>query len=192
MSSSAPADGPAQIRARDIFMAFLSIAVAGVGGVLPHAQHQLVERRRWLTQREFAELLSAGQLLPGPNIVNVSIMVGARHCGLVGAIAGVAGMMLVPFFFVITLAAFYRNFGNEPNVRQAFNGIAAGAAGLMIATGIKLAKAQPRKAWALGLTGTAFVLIGLARLPLIPVLLSMAPVAIWLASRDPGTGGKGQ
>jgi chromate transporter len=174
-----------RIRARDLFMAFLRIAVAGVGGVLPHAQHQLVERERWLTQREFADYLSAGQLLPGPNIVNVAIMVGARYRGLTGSFAAVAGMMVVPFFFVIALAAFYRSFGEEPYVRQVFHGISAGAAGLMISTGVKLARAQPRQAWALLLVATAFALVGLARLPLIPVLLALAPIALWLASRAP-------
>ncbi len=173
---------------RNLFMAFLRIAVAGVGGVLPHAQHQLVERERWLTQREFADYLSAGQLLPGPNIVNVAIMVGARYQGLGGSLAAVAGLMVVPFFFVIALAAFYRSFGEEPYVRQVFHGISAGAAGLMIATGVKLARAQPRQAWALGLVATAFGLVGLARLPLIPVLLALAPIALWLASRTPAKG----
>ncbi len=174
-----------RVRARDLFMAFLRIAVAGVGGVLPHAQYQLVERERWLTQREFADYLSAGQLLPGPNIVNVAIMVGARYRGLTGSLAGVAGMMVVPFFFVIGLAAFYRHFGEEPYVRQVFYGISAGAAGLMISTGVKLARAQPRQAWALLLVAAAFGLVGLARLPLIPVLLGLAPIALWLASRTP-------
>ncbi len=171
-----------EVSLRELFLAFLRIAVAGIGGVLPHAQHQLVVRTGWLTQREFADYLSAGQLLPGPNIVNVAIMVGARYRGLAGSLCAVAGMMLVPFVFVLLLAAFYRSFGEEPYVREVFNGISAGAAGLMFATGVKLALSQPRVAWVLILIAAAFVLVGPLRLPLIAVLAALAPIAIAVAA----------
>ena len=181
--SAAEASGaaPARISCRQLFLGFTRIGITGVGGVLPQAQHQLVERRRWLTQAEFAELLSLAQLLPGPNIGNLALMVGLRHQGWRGAVAALGGMILIPFFVVMLLAAFYRQFGEERWVAPVFHGFSAGAAGLVLATGYKLLRAQPRAAWVYVMALIVFGLIALARLPLVPVLLGLAPIAFCCA-----------
>jgi chromate transporter len=178
-----PGDDARRITAVQLFLGFTRIGIASVGGALPQAQHQLVEVRRWLTQQEFAELLSLGQLLPGPNIGNLAIMLGARCGGWRGATAAIGGLLVLPFFVVMLLAAFYRAFGDEPWVRPAFHGIAAGAAGLILATGGRLLSVQPRQAWVFVMAGGAFVLIALMRMPLMPVLLALGPISAWCAWR---------
>lgn len=88
-----------------LFIAFTLLALQGFGGVLAIAQRVLCEQRRWLTQQEFLEMLSVGQVLPGPNVCNVALMVGDRFFGLRGALAALAGMMMVPLVLVLSLAA---------------------------------------------------------------------------------------
>ena len=71
----------------ELFLAFNRLALQGFGGVLAVAQVELVERRGWLTRAEFVELLSASQVLPGPNVVNLALMLGDRWFGTRGAVA---------------------------------------------------------------------------------------------------------
>ena len=87
---------PSPPTTRELFTAFLSVGISGFGGVLPYARRQLVDVKRWITDAEMTELLSLAQLLPGPNIVNVAIMLGTRFRGAAGAAAGVLGLILVP------------------------------------------------------------------------------------------------
>src|SRR4051812_37059523 len=81
---------------RALFLCFLTMGLTSFGGVLPWARRMLVEERAWLTNKEFLDALSLGQILPGPNVVNLSIMVGARFHGAVGAVLAFSGLMLAP------------------------------------------------------------------------------------------------
>jgi len=179
----ATAGTPAVPSCRQLFVAFMRIGVTGVGGVLPQAQHELVEVRRWLTQREFAELLSLGQMLPGPNVGNVSIMLGNRFHGAAGSFACLAGLLGVPFFVVLAIAALYHEYGAAHWVQPFFRGIAAGVGGLVFGTGLRLLRAQPRAAWVPLIAGAAFVLVAVLRAPLMPVVLGLAPFAAAFAWR---------
>ena len=100
----------------DLFAAFTRLSMMGFGGVLPIAQRELVDRLGWLSAAEFAELLSVGQVLPGPNVVNLSLMVGDRWFGLRGAMAAVAGMLALPMALVLALAALYQGLADQPAV----------------------------------------------------------------------------
>ena len=100
-------DAPPPRSPGDLFIAFTQLALQGFGGVLPVAQRDLVEKRRWLSREQFVETLSVGQVLPGPNIVNMSLMIGDRFFGLRGAFASLAGLMVVPLLIVLALAALY-------------------------------------------------------------------------------------
>jgi chromate transporter len=124
-----------------LFSVFNRMSLQGFGGVLPIAQRELVERERWLTRAEFLELLSVGQVLPGPNVVNVALMFGDRHFGLRGALAALAGMLLAPLVIVLLLAALYAHFASVPMVAGALRGMGAVAAGLVLSTALKLAPA---------------------------------------------------
>ena len=122
----------------DLFTAFTWLALQGFGGVLAVAQHELVDRRRWLTRAEFAESLSVGQVLPGPNVVNMALMIGDRFFGWRGAFAALAGLLALPLMIVMTLAVLYARFAAEPLVAGALHGMGAVAAGLIVAMALKL------------------------------------------------------
>lgn len=169
------------ITRHELFIAFLEIGLSGFGGVLPWARRILVERRRWLTDREFIEVLSLGQALPGPNIINASVVIGARIHGAVGSVIAFSGLLLAPLAIVLTLGVLYDAYGHLEAIRQIFSGVAAAAAGLVLATGIKLALQLPRTAKILTMAVLAFVAVGLLRLPLLWVLAILAPISIALA-----------
>jgi chromate transporter len=145
----------------------------------------LVEERRWLNDEEFTDVLSLCQLLPGPNIVNIAVCVGARYHGARGALAAFAGLMAAPFVIVLALGALYTQYGHLPAVSALFRGVSAAAAGLVVAMGLKMAASRRlRSAMALFAVAT-FAGIALVRLPLVVVLLAVAPLgvaaALWRA-----------
>ncbi len=175
-------ESPAVTR-RALFLCFLSMGLISFGGVLPWARRMLVEQRGWLTDEEFVDALSLGQALPGPNIVNVSIMVGARFHGASGAILAFSGLMLAPLALILLLASLYAHYGQLEAVTRTLNGMAAGTAGLVVAMGFKMLARHP-KAWtAWMIVALAFIAAGLLRLPLLMVLGVLGPVSIFLAWR---------
>jgi chromate transporter len=170
---------------RELFFAFNHLALQGFGGVLPVAQRELVERRRWLTKEQFVEMLSVSQVLPGPNIVNLALMIGDRAFGLRGAMAALGGMLLVPMLVVLTLTALYGQFAQIPAVTGALRGMGAVAAGLVISTGLKLAGALVRNPMGLPVCSAmaAATLLATAwlRLPLVWVVLGLGSIGIAVA-----------
>jgi len=128
-----------------LFLAFSRITLSSFGGALFWARRGLVERQRWLTEREFVELLSLGQLLPGPNVLNLTVMVGYRFAGWSGAAAAVAGYLGWPCLVVIAMGVLYQHYGALPQVQRALAGMSIVAAGLLLATVIKLAMGLPRR-----------------------------------------------
>ncbi len=171
---------------REVFVAFTWLALQGFGGVLAVVQRELVENRRWMTKEEFVEEWAVAQIMPGPNVVNLGLMLGARWFGLRGALAALAGLLLCPLFVVLTLALVYAQFAGNPHVAGALRGMGAVAAGLVIATGIKLIPALARNPLGLplcGLFGAAtFIAVAWLRLPLVAVLAvlgGLACVAAW-------------
>lgn len=168
---------------RQLFLGFLSIGASGFGGVLPFARRMLVERNRWLTTAEFTEVLSLCQFLPGPNICNVSVCVGRRFHGWRGSLAAFGGLILVPFVVVVILGLLYARFGHRPEVGAAFDGMAASAAGLVVATGLKMLDSHRRDGLALLFMAVTFVGIAIFRWPLLILLLAVAPLSVLVVWR---------
>ena len=166
-----------------LFLSFLRVSMCGFGGGLVWARRMVVDQRRWLSEAEFADTLSFCQFLPGPNIVNVSIIVGSRFRGASGAVAAVLGLMLMPFLIVLALAALYAQFAAIEAVRGATNGVSAAATGLVIATAIKMAQPLKGVAWQIAMGILTFVAIGLLRVPLLWALAVLAPLSIAIAWR---------
>ncbi|MDT8998840.1 chromate transporter [Paucibacter sp. APW11] len=166
---------PASIAA--LFWAFNRLALQGFGGVLAVAQRELVERLRWLSREEFVEILAVAQVLPGPNVVNISLMIGDRFFGLRGAFAALAGMFAIPCVIVLGLTAVSEQLLSHPAMAGALRGMGAVAAGLITATGIKLLSSLRRNAMGLLpcllLALLAFITIALLRWPLIWVVLGL-------------------
>jgi chromate transporter len=166
----------------ELFRVFNRLALQGFGGVLAVAQRELVERERWLGRDEFVEILSVAQVLPGPNIVNLSLMIGDRFFGLRGAFTALAGMMLAPLVIVLLLAALYARAAQQPLVSGALRGMGAVSAGLIIATGLKLAVSLKRNEMGLPLSlaigACTFVMVALMRWPLVGVLAGLGSLGI--------------
>jgi chromate transporter len=175
---SAPgADGPRPTLGQ-LYRGFFHVGARGFGGVLPWARRMLVEERRWLTAAEFTDLFGLCNFLPGPNTINLSIVVGARFHGVRGALTAFAGILTLPVMVVLSLAVLYDRLGHVPGVDGVLRGVGAAAGGLVLATGIKMAEALPRTVRALTFLGLAFVAIGVLRWPLLPVLLTLAPLSV--------------
>ncbi len=168
-----------------LFLAFTRLALQGFGGVLAVAQRELVERLGWMSKEEFVETLAIAQVLPGPNVVNLSMMVGDRFFGLRGAVAALAGMLAAPAVIVLGLAMLYGELSRYPMAVNALRGMGAVSAGLILATGIKLLpalKTSPLgRPLAMGLAVAAFVLIGLLRWPLVTVLALLGGTGMLVA-----------
>jgi chromate transporter len=185
------ADPPAQPASPDsplqLFVAFTLLALQGFGGVLPVAQRGLCEQRRWLTRQEFVEVLSIGQLLPGPNICNVAVLIGDRFFGTRGAMAALGGLLVVPTALVLALAALYAHWSDVPQVAGALRGMAVVAAGITVGTALRLAGSLapgPLGAVArLALAGATFALVALMRMPLVWTLLGLGSLATAVAWR---------
>lgn len=175
---------------RDLFRVFNRMALQGFGGVLPIAQRELVERERWLTHEQFLELLALAQVLPGPNVVNLALMFGDRHFGLRGAGAALAGLLTLPLAIVLVLAALAGHFAELPVVAGALRGMGAVAAGLVIATGLKLLPAlrsSPLGATlATALAVGTLLLVGVLRWPLVGVVAGLGGLAVAWAWRRVG------
>jgi chromate transporter len=181
-----PAQRASGITPRTLFLTFALMSLYGFGGVMPWARRILVSRRGWVDDREFAELLAIGQILPGPNICNISVIVGYRYAGWRGSLAALGGLMGLPFVFVIVLGLLYHRFGNLAPVQGALRGMTAVAAGLVIMTGLKLAQSQPRTMRGLLFGLTAFVSVAFLHAPLGWVMLVLIPAALvieWRAQR---------
>jgi len=171
----------------DLFVSFTLLALQGFGGVLAVVQRELVEKKRWMTREEFIEDWAVAQIMPGPNVVNLSLMVGGRYFGLKGAMAALAGMLTLPLVLVLLLAVLYAQFAGHPGVAGALRGMGAVAAGLIAATGLKLFGALKNNVLGIrlcvGLGVLCFVSIALLRIPLAYVLLSLGLAACVLAYR---------
>lgn len=164
----------------ELFRGFFSVGIIGFGGVLPFVRRMVVERRGWLTPAEFTDTLALCQFLPGPNVTNLAVALGARYRGAPGAVAAVVGLLAAPVAIIIALGAVYDRFGANPVVAHGLVGLASAAAGLIVATSIKIAWPLRHSPIGLGTAGTAFLAIAVLRLPLLPTLLALVPASIAL------------
>ena len=168
-----------------LFSGFLGIGIIGFGGVLPWARRMVVEQRAWLSATEFVDLLALCQFLPGPNIVNMAVAIGARFRGVAGSAAAVVGLLAAPMVIVIALGSLYARYAQIPVVGRAFAGLAAAASGLVVAMAIRIA--APLRGHVAGIAAACitFAAVAVLRLPLLPTMLAMAPMSILLCRRFP-------
>ncbi|MFJ3058258.1 chromate transporter [Herbaspirillum sp. NPDC087042] len=168
---------------RDIFLGFLGLGMTAFGGALPLAHRMIVERRRWLSEAEFVELLGLCQFLPGGNIINLSVALGMKFRGIKGAVAGITGLIAVPSMVVILLGMIYQHFQHDPNVKHLFAGLAAAAAGLLIQMAVKIALPLRKNLVLAAVAVVCFAAIALLRVPLVWVMLVMTPISVLLTAR---------
>lgn len=164
----------------ELFMAFAKMSLAGFGGVLYWARRGIVDQHRWMTAEEFNETYALCHFLPGPNVVNLSLVFGSRFRGIAGGIAAFTGLVGPPMVIAIILAALYARFGEIDALRRILAGVACAAVGLLLATVFRmmLPLIRKRDLSGLGILAAVFVAIGIARLPLQAVLLAGIPVSL--------------
>lgn len=171
----------------DLFISFTLLALQGFGGVMAIVQLELVEKKQWLTREEFIEDWAVAQIMPGPNVVNLSIILGGRYFGLPGVLAACAGMLLVPLALILLIAILYAPYASNANVVNALRAMGAVAAGLIMVTGIRLMGALTSNPLGLRvclvLAALCFTGVALIKLPLIYPLFGLGLMGCILAYR---------
>ena len=167
----------------ELYWGFLSIGARSFGGVLPWAQRVMVEEKHWLAPADFAEVLALCQVLPGPNVGNVSVVLGRRWFGLRGAVVAFLGLMALPYFWVLGLAFIYSDFSSVPAIKAIITGVGIAGAGLFIGTAFTLGRPLVRKPAALAVIAGCFLAVGLARISIL-FTLPVAVVFALLAARQ--------
>jgi len=164
----------------ELFVAFAKMSLAGFGGVLVWARRGIVDQHRWMTADEFNETYALCHFLPGPNVVNLSVVFGSRFRGIPGGIAAFTGLLGPPVVIVTVLAALYAHFGQIDVLRRILAGVSCAAVGLLISAVFRMMMPLIRRRDLVGLVVLAavFVAIGLLRLPLPSVLLVAIPLSI--------------
>lgn len=174
---------PASLSA--LFLGFLQVSLLGFGGGLVWARRLAVEQRGWLSEAEFADVVTLCQLLPGPNVVGIAVCVGTKLRGSAGALAALSGFLLLPGAVGFAAGAVYLGHARLPVLQGILGGVAAVAAGLMTATGIRLLQPYRGHPVALLFAALAFAGLVLAKLPLVALLLGLAPLSIGAAAMCP-------
>lgn len=164
-----------------LFVAFSQVGLSGFGGVLPFVRRALVEKHGWISPEEFNTLLGLCQFLPGPNVINLAVVVGARFHGALGALTCAVGLLAGPMVIVLALGMAYDRYGSLPMAQAMLRGIACVGAGLIFATGVRMGMAVKEKAVFLPFAALVFISVGLLRWPMPTVMLLLALVTSWLA-----------
>ncbi len=172
------------MRCGQLFWMFTHITMLGFGGVLPWMYRVLVDQRHLLSAEEFRALLALGQVLPGPTICNMAVMVGYRHAGVAGGASALTGMMLGPMVLVILLGMGYEAHGHSPLLASVLTGMSAVAAGLIVVMALRMAAGLPRQWRSVLLAVLALVGIAVLHLALWLVLAGLAPVGMLLLRGD--------
>jgi chromate transporter len=166
-----------------LFTGFFKLGLMGFGGVLPLARRMVVEDRRWLSGEEFTELLGLCQFLPGGNIINMSVAIGSKFHGALGALSALLGLIVAPTAIVIGLGVVYDRFSSDPRIEHMFAGLAAAAAGLLLSMAIKIVWPLRKRPVAIAIAAICFVAIAIFSLPLVTTMLVLGAFSIlvtWL------------
>jgi chromate transporter len=164
----------------ELFVAFAKMSLAGFGGVLVFARRAIVEQHRWMTAEEFNETFALCHFLPGPNIVNLTMVFGSRFRGIAGGLAAFTGLLGPPTLIMTVLATLYARFGDVDALRRILAGVSCVAVGLLLSVVFRMMMPLVRKRDAVGLVFllAVFLAIGVARLPLAAVLLVAVPISL--------------
>lgn len=170
-----------QVSLARIFGVFALIGLTSFGGgIVAYLRRALVEQHRWLDEDEFMAALEISQTLPGLNSTNLSVIVGRKLRGPLGAVAAVLGMVLPGAGIVMALGFAYVKFRHDPAVAIVLSGVAAAAVGLLLQVTLKIGWKQLVNPKDLVFVAVVFVLVGIFHVSLVVTLFFVAPLAIWL------------
>lgn len=172
----------------ELFLAFAGLSLQSFGGAVAQIERTVVRRKRWLSSQEFLGLYAISQVLPGPTGISFCVLLGDRFFGLRGALATVAGFLLPPAVVVLGIAALFRQHNHLPQVQGALDGMAAAAVGVIASAGVRMARNLRGQQVGVLVALLAFAAVGLARLPVSWVVLSLGVLSVLWAWRDLGKG----
>jgi chromate transporter len=177
------ASAPTRPPLSELFVSFVIVSISGFGGALPWARRKIVEQKGWMTAEEFNEAFALAQFLPGPNVVNFSVVFGSRFAGAPGAAVALAGLMGPPLVIVMVLAVLYAHFGDVEVLSRILAGITAAAVGLLMAVVAKMAAPlfRLRRDWAPFVAIAAFAGVAIMNWPLPWVFVVLAPISVAFA-----------
>jgi chromate transporter len=167
-----------------LFVAFLKVAFYGLGGGLVWARRITVEQRQWMSEEEFTDILGICQFMPGPNIVGIAVCTGAKLRGLAGAVAAASGFVLIPLTIGFLLGVFYLSHAHLGALQNVLGGASAAAAGLLIATGIRMLIPCLHRPPALIVAACAFGGMAFTQLSLLVVLFGTILLSIVIIAAD--------
>nr|WP_269091373.1 chromate transporter [Acinetobacter sp. ME22] len=165
---------------RALFLGFLKLGLMGFGGVLPLAHRMIVEENKWLSTTQFTDLLGICQILPGGNIINMSVAIGMEFQGVKGAFSAILGLICAPTIIVLLIYQIYSQFQNLPAVQHAIQGLAAAAAGLLLSTGFKMLKPIAKSYLTASSIVLTFLLMIIIKIPLLFTLMLLLALNMWL------------
>jgi chromate transporter len=168
---------------KDIFLAFLKIGVVAFGGALPWVRRVIVEEKHWLSEKEFTEIITVCQAVPGPNVVNTAVFFGTRCHGVSGGLVALVGLIGLPLVILLTLNHLYHLFAHLPQVKSAMNGMGIVATAYLVTMALKMGKPFRKKAWAIALCIVAAILSAYFHWPMALVLLACGAVGTVMAKR---------
>src|SRR5450830_1249951 len=182
---SEPAAPPPAFRPSlaELFRAFAVVSISAFGGALPWARRMIVEQKRWMTTEEFNETFALSQFLPGPNVINFSVVFGSRKKRPAGAAVALVGLLVPAMMIVMVLTILYERFGGLETLSRILAGITAAAVGLLIAVVAKMAAPLFVKRWNSGplIAIAAFIGVAIIQWPLPWVFVVLAPVSVAFA-----------
>jgi len=169
---------PVQLRA--IFKTFFTAgAISFGGGVVAYLREYVVYEHKWLDDEGFLDALELSETLPGLNSVNMSVIIGDRLRGVIGAASAVAGLLLPGMVVIMTLGVLWSSQRHNPYLRAVLVGVAASAVGLLTTVTLQLGHRQFTRLADLLFIGATFVAVGILKISLVIVLLTLGPLAIW-------------
>lgn len=170
--------------ARELFVTYAWISMQSFGGALAIVEHTIVRRKRWLDSQDFVGLYAVSQVLPGPTGISLCVLIGDRFFGLRGAAAALAGFLLLPAVGVIGLAALFQQFHLVPWVQGALHGMGAASVGLIVHTALSMSRTLRGQRVGTGVALLTFAAVGLGKLPVSTVVLTLGVASVALAWRS--------
>lgn len=172
--------------AREMFLAFAALSLQSFGGSVAFIERTVVQKKRWLSGQDFLGLYGISQVLPGPSGVSFCVLLGDRFFGLRGALATVAGFLLLPAVIVLSITALFQQFHDLPRVQGALHGMGAAAVGVIASTALRLGRNLRGNHIGAGVAALAFAAVGLARVPVAWVVLTVGVLSVAWAWRELG------
>ena len=170
----------------ELFLAFAWISMRSFGGALAFIERTVVRDQRWLSAKEFLGLYAISQVLPGPTGISFCVLLGDRFFGLRGAIATLAGFLLIPSFMVIAVASLFQRFEHVPQVQGALHGMGAASVGLIVTTALRMSRTLRGEQVGIAVAVLSFGAVALAKLPVSTVVLTLGVLSVLWAWRSLG------